>query len=309
MKRNLDHQLWKFILKYNLKDKKIGIALSGGLDSVALLVSLSKVHKDIQAFHFHHGPTSSRPQKKYRDQAVVFCQKLCAKIKVPLEVLASTEKSGASEADLRKLRYGAFGKFMSDNQIDVLMLAHHADDLLETRLLRLIRGTGAQGLEAMKECDGNFARPFLMISKQDLKLYLKGEKVKFLEDPSNESIDPLRNWLRKTWLSPLEKRQKGASQSLARSLEALVQEVSGQKSLLSEAFSSQGLSRAYYLTLTEADQQRLLAQYLYRLGKRDFSQSHIKEIQKRLDSSQKEHSFRVASCDWNVNAQQIKIES
>lgn len=306
--QDLDHHVWKLIKAHGLQKKKILVALSGGVDSVALLLVLAKVHKGkIAAAYFHHGEGDNHA---YRDKALRFCQKLCLQRGLPFFSLKASQDS-YSEAEHREARYQALQKLMATEGFEILSLGHHQDDLLETRLLRLIRGTGAQGLQAMDVVSDFKFRPFLQIPKKDLKSYLRLEKQRSVEDPSNKNEDPLRNWLRQDWLKSLEKRQKGATNALARSLETLSQELSGGKQdllLENEAYKTQGLSRGFYLTLSPAQQKRLLAQYLWALQMKNFTQSHLEEIQKRLDNSQKVFTFKVTGCLWEINAQQIKVQ-
>lgn len=310
-KQALDHQVWKLVKLHDLTEKKILVALSGGVDSVALLRVLSKVHplNQLGVCYFHHGEDSNQ---EYRREAQVFCEKLCSLLKVPFFPLHASEFA-KSEADYRELRYEALRRVMFEGGFDVLSTGHHRDDLLETRLLRLIRGTGGQGLQAMQIYSEGLFRPLLEISKKDLKHYLHEEGIHAFSDPSNSSLDPLRNWIREHWLPELGRRSPGATASLARSLETIAEELQDRPwdDLLSrnESFSSQGLSRAFYLTLSLSEQRRLLAQYLYALDKRDYSQAHLLEIQKRLDISQKVITFKVGGCDWEINAEQIKVQS
>ncbi|MNK01268.1 tRNA(Ile)-lysidine synthase [compost metagenome] len=308
-KVDLEHQVWKTLKDFDLQDKKILVALSGGIDSTALLRVLSKIHKNISACYFHHGEGDNA---EYRKEAQQFCEKLCKKLEVPFFSMKAPELA-KSEAQYRELRYEALKNLMKQEGFDCVALGHHRDDLLETRLMRLIRGTGAQGFQAMEVYKGKQFRPFLENSKAELKKYLKAEKLRAYEDPSNESLDPLRNWIREEWLPLLEKKQKGASASLARSLETIAKDLGGQKNndllLQNEAYKSQGLSRAFYLSLDSHNQRRLLAQYLFSLGKKDFTQSHLEEIQKRLDKSQKVITFKVGGCNWEINAEQIKVQS
>ncbi len=313
LKKDLDHQVWKNIKAESLQDQKIIVALSGGIDSVALLVTLKKVHKKLAAAYFHHGESEIKEQNDYREKAAQFCQRLCKKLNIEFHLVKSSQFL-KSEADMREQRYQGLIKLLKSENANVLALAHHRDDLLETRMLRLIRGTGGQGLGAMSLFKAPYFRPFLENSKKELKAYLAAEKIRYLKDPSNESTDPLRNWLREEWFKDLEKRQKGSLKSLARSLETLANEVSAVPTwdLLAqneEYELSQGLSRLFYLSLTLMNQKKLLAQYLLSLGKRDFTQSHLEEICKRLDNLQKVITFRVARMDWKVNAEQIKVES
>lgn len=311
LKRDLDHQVWKLIKQYSLADKRILVALSGGVDSVVLLKVLTKIHKTskLGAFYFHHGAATNLD---YRNEAQLFCKKLCKK----LDIEFFTEQAILplkTEAECRQARYAAIEKVMRNNHFAILATGHHRDDLLETRILRLIRGTGLQGLSAMHFFKANIFRPLLAQGKEDLKKYLRDEKLKSCEDPSNDSLDPLRNWLRQEWLVALEKRQPGGKASLARSLETITSEWEGRErgsfENENEVNKTQGLSRAYYLTLPPQEQRRLLAHYLYTLGRRDFSQAHLEEIQKRLDNSQRVITFKVGGCRWEINAEQIKVQS
>lgn len=310
-KRNLDHQTWKLLKENSLQEKRILVALSGGVDSVALLRILSKIHKKDQlgACYFHHGEDSNQ---EYRAKAQLFCEKLCRELDIPYFALKARTPA-KSEESYRDRRYQALADVMKNEKFDILATGHHRDDLLETRLIRLIRGTGAQGLRAMQVFKTGVFRPLLEIEKKDLKKYLQDEGILALEDPSNESLDPLRNWMRNEWLPSLEKKSKGAMASLSRSLETIAKELESRPwgDLLSqnEAYKSQGLSRGFYLTLGPFEQKKLLAQYLFSLGKRNFSQSQLEEIQKRLDKSQKVFMFNVGGCIWEINAEQIKVQS
>lgn len=308
----LDHDVLKLLKADELLDRKILIGLSGGVDSVALLRVLSKLmpKENLKAFYYHHG---EHENSIYRDEALVFCEKICSDLGIDFS-FEKNEEVGTSENFYRNLRYQAFHEFMTINEYNILALGHHRDDLLETRLLRLLRGTGGQGLVAMRPLQENIFRPFLGHSKKDLAEYLLVEKLPLIQDPSNDSLDPLRNWLREYWLPQLEQRSEGSLASLARSLDTIASELDRQgagQDLLAEneAYKSQGLSRIYYLSLSRFEQRRLLAQYLNFLKIKGFSQSHLEEVQKRLDNSQKVITFRVGGCNWEVNAEQIRVQS
>ncbi len=310
-KVNLDHEVWKFIKQEGLQGKRILLAVSGGLDSTALAAVLARLHKKshLGICYFHHGEDSNQD---YRKEAQSFVEKLARTLELPFYPLKSTQLA-KTEAQYRELRYAALSQLMQEQGYDCLATGHHRDDLLETRVLRLIRGTGAQGLQAMHVYKDQIFRPFLETSKKELKQYLRSVKLRELSDPSNESLDPMRNWLREDWFKALEKRKKGSLESLARSLETLAKDLDpirwGELLEKNEAFNTQGLSRAFYLTLTPIEQKRLLAQYLFALGKRDFSQAHLEEIQKRLDKPQKVITFKVGGFHWEINAEQIKVQS
>ncbi len=279
---------------------------------MALLLVLKECRADIAAAYFHHGKTAEKKQQLYRDRAALFCEKLCFELEVPFYRLDSPQRAN-SEAGFRKLRYGALQNLQQKEGFSILALGHHQEDLLETRLLRLIRGTGKQGLTAMAVFKETLFRPFLDVSKLELIHYVKVQGLKPLADPSNESVDPLRNWLRKRWLPQLEKRQPGGAASLARSLALLASEgkTSVRPDLLSRPNSLLGraLARDFWLSLGRVEQKRLLAQYLLDQKHRHFTQSHLEEICKRLDNPQKVFTFKVARLIWVVNAQQIEVQS
>lgn len=310
-KQDLDHKVWKLIKLHALQDKKILVALSGGLDSVALLAVLAKIHnnKFLAACYFHHGEDSNQA---YRDEAQEFCHQLCKKLGIAF-FFRKSKISVESEDQYRQVRYAALNELLQSEKFDLIATAHHKNDLLETRLLRLIRGTGIQGIEGMITLRGNLFRPLLGFDKSELKNYLEKERLSFIEDPSNASIDPLRNWLRNEWLQALEKKVPGGSTALARSLDTIIAEVENSKEMdlltQNRAYVEHGLSRSFYLTLSSFKRRQLLAQYLFSLGIRDFSQAHLEEIEKRLDNSQKVIIFKVGGCHWEVNAGQIMVQS
>ncbi|HEY8269894.1 MAG TPA: tRNA lysidine(34) synthetase TilS [Pseudobdellovibrionaceae bacterium] len=301
---DLEHHLWKELKEHSLLQRKILVGFSGGDDSLSLLWALYRVKKTgMEACYIHHGPGEN---EKYRDQAEIFCRRFCEERGIPFYTQKNTGLALHSEAELRDFRHSALAAIRLQTNADLLALAHHREDLLETRLLRLIRGTGPQGLSSMRVLQGELFRPFLKISKKDLQEYLKKFSLEAFQDPSNGDFHPLRNWLRHSWLFDLESRQQGAVNSLGRSLEALVEALE-ENSLPPELFKENYLLRSYYLSLSKTQQKQALASYLLRQGQQNFSQSHLEEIQKRLDNSQKELMFRVGGIDWVINAQQIMV--
>lgn len=308
--RSLEHQLWRELHELELVGKKILVGLSGGVDSLALLWSLFRVRpQGVEACFVHHGAGENQ---EYRDQAYDFCQNYCVKKGIPFHSRRNLDTSLQSESELRVYRYQVFEEVKKQTGAELLALGHHREDLLETRLLRLIRGTGPQGLVAMQVLQQGIFRPFLRNSKKELLEYLKGFGLEGFEDPSNSSTDPLRNWLRREWLVALEGRQQGAVQALARSLEILAESQSGfsdKNEDFQKLIANNGISRPHYLALTKTEQKRALAHFILRQNVQDFTQSHLEEIQKRLDNSQKEFTFKVAGIVWIVNAQQIRVQN
>ena len=209
--------------------KRIAVALSGGLDSVVLLDTVCKTQAanknpaEIWAFHIHHG------LQKPADDWFIFCEKLAKKYKIHFDFrllhLGTDADQGNVEARARAGRYEALAELCADHNIEDLLLAHHQNDQAETVLLQLLRGAGVAGLSAMSDMrelnsDNGVIqlwRPLLSQSKAELEAYAKANKLKWIEDPSNQDTQYRRNAIRKKIIPQLEKIQPDAVASLARS--------------------------------------------------------------------------------------------
>ena len=187
------------------KVKSMTVALSGGIDSVVLLYLLYQLQKKqnftLKASHVHHGLS------KNADKWVKFCEKLCTKLSVPLDVhriKLPQKKSLGIEGEARQLRY----EKLLQTKTDLVVLAHHEDDQAETFLLQLIRGAGVKGLSSMAHFDDarRLWRPLLNASRIDIESYAKKHKLKWIEDESNQNIDFDRNFIRYKVLPILKNR-------------------------------------------------------------------------------------------------------
>jgi len=215
--------------------KRIGVALSGGLDSVVLLDTVCKTQAankhpaEIWAFHIHHG------LQKPADDWFIFCEKLAKKYKIHFDFrllhLGSESTQGNVEARARAGRYDALTELCAEHGVEDLLLAHHQNDQAETVLLQLLRGAGVAGLAAMSEVrelkNGSTKiylwRPLIQQSRVELEVYAKSNKLKWIEDPSNQDIQYRRNAIRKQIIPRLEKIQPDTVANLARSAKVLAE--------------------------------------------------------------------------------------
>lgn len=207
-----------------LQHKKFLCAYSGGLDSSVLLHAVSKLPGiDLRAIHINHGLHADADN--WAEQCVAFCRALDVKIEVAkVDVKKNTGKG--LEAAARSARYLAIAKHIHDDEI--LLTAHHLQDQAETVLLRLLRGSGSQGLGAMRANSSAHgfkqSRPLLRVSKNEIQAYAESEKLNWIEDPSNHKTDFDRNYLRHEIMPLLEKRWPQATAALSRSAELLAEE-------------------------------------------------------------------------------------
>ena len=188
-----------FIKDKNLlsKDKRYLVALSGGADSVALLLTMLDL-----GYHFHaaHCNFHLRGEESDRDEA--FCRDLCSKYGIELHVAGFDTQSFADlhkvsiEMAARKLRYSYFRNLISDLGLSAICVAHHKGDSVETVLLNLIRGTGIHGLTGILPLNGDVVRPLLCVSRHDIETVLGEAGQDFVTDSTDLVDDVVRNKIR-----------------------------------------------------------------------------------------------------------------
>lgn len=191
----------------SIKGKPVLVALSGGADSVALLRSLLSAGCDCRAAHcnFH-----LRGEESMRDEG--FVRDLCQRLDVPLMVKDfdipawQQEHGGSVEMACRELRYAWFEEERQQQSCELIAVAHHADDQVETFFLNLMRGTGIRGLSGMNRMSGKIWRPLLGVSRADILNYLHGIGQDYVTDSTNAQNDYRRNRLRNIVLPVIEQQ-------------------------------------------------------------------------------------------------------
>jgi tRNA(Ile)-lysidine synthase len=160
---------------------RFGIAVSGGADSLALLLLAREAFPGrIAAATVDHG---LRPESA--DEAALVARH-CAALGVPHAILRpSTPISGSVQASARAARYALLDQWREAAGIDWLMTAHHADDQLETIAMRLNRGSGVAGLAGVRAMQGRVLRPLLHIRHQALLARVIAAGIAWVDDPSN----------------------------------------------------------------------------------------------------------------------------
>ena len=180
-----------------LKEKKLLIAVSGGIDSVVLTHLLSALSCNISLAHcnFNLRDTAS-------DLDTVFVKELAEKLQIKCfttsfetEKIAKENKE-STQITARNLRYTWFQETLQEHNFDFVLTAHHADDNLETFLINLTRGSGLDGFTGIPEVNGNIIRPLLRFSRAEICSYAIENKISWREDQSNASTKYIRNKIR-----------------------------------------------------------------------------------------------------------------
>jgi tRNA(Ile)-lysidine synthase len=292
------HELWK-------RGNKIVIGVSGGPDSVCLLDVLAKIAPktglQLIIAHVNYG---LRGKNSAADEK--FVRKLAEKYALPIEVLPKVQPSesrrsnlrSVSENELRNVRYDFFEKIREKNKFDSVAVAHNSDDQVETFLMRVIRGSGLQGLSGMKFKNGRIIRPLLNVSREEILEHLDRTNKTYRTDRTNATDLFFRNKVRNRLIPYLEKNY---NPRIKKTILASIASIADDQSLLDEMAekvyrtnrtdmtNATGIifSAKKILELHPALQRRVLLLYI-RKRKGDLQNiesSHIEEILKALRST------------------------
>ena len=198
--------VYKFIDSLNIKSEYVVAAISGGPDSMFLLEVLKKYNFKIVVCHVHHN------HRVESDEEALMVEEYCKRNNMIFEFMKieSYTNDTFTEVEAREKRYKFFDEIVKKYNSDILFTAHHGDDLIETILMRLTRGSslkGYAGFEPISIREGyKIARPLIFLTKSEIKNYLDENGIKYAVDMSNECNDYTRNRYRNKIL-PLLKEE------------------------------------------------------------------------------------------------------
>ncbi|MGE3680723.1 MAG: tRNA lysidine(34) synthetase TilS [Bdellovibrionales bacterium] len=310
-----EHKVLKFLRSGVHLPKSLLLAVSGGIDSMAMVEILSRWQRhlkiDLALAHVHHGLTDDTGQSRFRTQALAHVRELACRRGLAFYSNPAVRSDLRSEEELRDFRREWLCRWQRESGADAIGLAHHRNDLLETRVFRLIRGTGPEGLRAMSLFRDGMFRPLLCLSRGEIEAYARTRRLNWLDDPSNIKVDAFRNWIRKQWLPQLEQRQAGAVEALARSLEV----VAAAGSCEAKEFESEspiespdvGLRRKPIQRLPQLQREAHVARYFKALRLKGYSQAHVRELLKRLDTDRKNFEFEMLGLRFIVTPDLVSV--
>jgi tRNA(Ile)-lysidine synthase len=205
-----------------LKDTKLLIAISGGLDSVVLFHLLHKLNYDVSLAHCNfklRGKESDLDEEFIKNLNQISANQI-------FTIIFDTEKYAkehklSTQIAARELRYNWFQKLITEHKFEYVLTAHHADDNLETFLIHLTRGSGLDGFTGIPKVNGNIVRPLLAFSRKEILNYAKDHDIEWREDASNASNKYIRNKIRHQVLPVLKEINPSILDSFATTLENL----------------------------------------------------------------------------------------
>jgi tRNA(Ile)-lysidine synthase len=200
--------------------ERVGVGVSGGADSVGLLLLLLELREELgivlSVAHLNHklrGRAADADEKFVRKLAATHGLEFCGE-SADVAARARREKGNVEDAG-RRARYEFFGRLVGDGKVDVVAVAHTADDQAETVLAHILRGTGLAGLGGIHPRTESVVRPLLGVRRGELRSYLRGKKQKWREDVTNQDTARTRARIRMKLLPLLEKQfQNGVVEHL-----------------------------------------------------------------------------------------------
>lgn len=283
------------------------VALSGGADSVALLLVLKRLGVHIEAVHcnFH-----LRGEESNRDEN--FVVRLCEQQGIPLHRIHFDTRTYAKlhhvsiEMAARSLRYSYFEQLRKDIGAEAICVAHHRDDSVETVLINLIRGTGIHGLTGIRPRQGYILRPLLCVSRKDIEKFLQHIGQSFVTDSSNLIDDVVRNKIRLNILPLMQEINPSIAESIQQTAERMANAERIYNNSIKQALES--APSKYSLEIktvkTFAAPEALLFEWLHGFN---FSPATIQQVYQHLDASTGK-MWSSPTHDLIINRGQLLVE-
>lgn len=223
-----------------LKEKKLLLAVSGGIDSMVLVHLCHQLKLDFSAAHCNfqlRGNESDGDENFVKSQIEKLSPRAQSRGKIPLFIQKFDTVTFAKEQKLsiqvvaRKLRYDWFYSLLANHNFDYILTAHHLDDSLETFLINFTRGSGLDGLTGIPEQNDKIVRPLMIFSRNEIETFAQENNIAWREDSSNASDKYLRNKLRHEVIPVL----KELNPSLLSSFENTIKNLKQSQSLVDDA--------------------------------------------------------------------------
>lgn len=277
----------------DLKPGKYVVAVSGGVDSVVLLHLLAQKAMRYEPRDMSQEHPGS-PLKSYDSRLVVvhldhgirpdskndreFVQQLARQYGLPFVYDTAQLGPGASEEAARTARYAFLHHVRRATGAQGIVTGHHQDDLLETAIINLVRGTGRRGLTSLQSTD-NLIRPLLHLPKSQLVSYAKEHQLPWREDSSNRDTKYLRNHLRHNILPQLGDADRGKLLDIIHRLQELNRQIDHEiTNHLHMQPAPNILDRHWFVMLPHAVAREVMAHWLRRAGANSYDRKTLERL-------------------------------
>lgn len=242
------------------KDKTYVVAVSGGVDSMVLLDLIIKNHLtnnwQVIVAHIDHGIRSNSENDKR------LVEKVTGQSGLAFESIRLNLGEGASEELARSKRYEFLNELVDRYKADAIITAHHEDDLIETAIVNIIRGTGRKGLTSLMNNDKRL-RPLISYPKKDILDYAKNNNVIWREDSTNADQKYLRNYIRIKVVPKFDASARSKFISILNKMSDINAELDQELiSLISHQSKSNEIDKVWFSLLSHALAREVLATWL-----------------------------------------------
>lgn len=284
------NQLNEFIISHNIpgNNNPVIVGASGGIDSMVLLHLMQQAGYNVAVAHCNF---SLRGSESDGDQD--FIEKKCSESAIPFHLVRFNTASYAREKGIsiqmaaRKLRFRWFNELSEKLGIAYIALAHNRNDIAETMLINLIRGTGLAGLTGIKPVSNNIIRPLLFATRDMIEGYAAENSISYREDSSNSETKYIRNRIRHRVLPAMDetgadtvKRLSETAERLSDAYEIITSEI---QRIYNKLFTEK--KELFYVSRSELKRLRPLATYIFELfSQYGISAGQVNELINLLDS-------------------------
>ncbi len=267
------------------------VAVSGGVDSVALLHMLAQLpHVQLTVAHFDHG---IRPDSR-QDRLLV--EKLARQYGLPFVYAEGKLGESASENKAREARYAFLDAVRKQTAAQAIITAHHQDDAVETAVHNVLRGTGRKGMTSLKSVDG-ILRPLLHVPKEKLREYAGHNNLTWREDSTNTDLAYRRNYLRHVVVPRLKAASPEAHDRLKQLIKRqhdLNHAIDTQlNTFLHTQPDTQTLRRVDIVMLPHNVAREMVAHWLRQNGKRQFNRMQLERLTMAIKTARPHSTFVV----------------
>ncbi len=268
---------------------RILLGLSGGADSMALLHILHRWPEvEVAAVHIHHGLRGAEA-----DRDAAFVQTACQRLGVSLTVcreevatFAEQHKISLEEAG-RRVRYAVFERLLTQDGFNAVATAHNADDRAETVLMRLIRGSGVDGLASIPVRRGSIIRPLLCATRREIEEFCEQQHIDYVTDSTNADVAYSRNKVRHHILPALEQLNPAVKEALCRLADHATQDSYYLQALATDALTAATDGESYRVTDILRQplpiRRRMMVQMISRWGCTTYEETHIMALERALN--------------------------
>lgn len=265
--KGMEEKVRENLIRLGVKEGMlIGAAVSGGVDSMALLNCLCRLRQVLNirlaVYHFEHGIRG-----KASEDDMYFVIRECEKLNVKCITeranvpLSAKEKGISLETAAREARYA----FLDKQDADFIATAHHSDDVAETVIMNLVRGSGLSGLCGIPEKRGKFIRPLLDVSRHEIEMFARENSIEFVKDATNEDASYTRNYIRKEIIPRLKEINEAAAENITRASRLLAEDESALKRAAAETNCIEEAEDGVYIRLDVfADQETAVKKRIVR---------------------------------------------